>query len=219
MRSLISRPDFADWVRDSLQRGENVLATSNQGTLLKYSADGLELLVKCPMGEGLVYRARRRTLLREYQAYQRMDGIEGVPECYGLVDGQYLAIEFVRGVPYREATFEDRDRWFAEFLAVIRGFHGRGVSHGDLKTKSNILVTGDEQVCVIDFGTAFVHEPGFHPFNNWMFELGRRLDLNAWVKHKCHGRYEDASEADREILRYGWIERVVRRARGGRGVP
>lgn len=219
MRDLISEPDFAKWVRDSLQRGDNVLATSNQGTLLKYSADDRELLVKCPMGEGLVYRARRRTLLREFEAYLRMDGIEGIPECYGLVDGQYLALEFVRGVPYREATFKDRDRWFDEFLAVIRGFHGRGVSHGDLKSKANILVTGDEHVCVIDFGTAFVHKPGFHPFNNWMFEFGRRLDLNAWVKHKYHGRYEDASEADREILRYGWVERFVRKARGGGGVP
>lgn len=219
VKSLIAEPCFARWVRESLDRGENVLATSNQGTLLNYRGEGGELLVKCPMGEGLVLKARRRTLLREFEAYRRMEGLSGIPECYGLVDGQYLALELVRGVPYRQAVFADRERWFAEFLEVVRGFHNRGVSHGDLKSKSNIVVTEDERVCVIDFGTAFVHKEGFHPFNNWMFEFGRRLDLNAWVKHKYHGRYEDASEADRQVLRYGWIERFVRKARGGGEVP
>jgi predicted Ser/Thr protein kinase len=135
------------------------------------------------------------------------------------VDGSFLAIELVRGVPFREAVFADRERWFAEFLEVIRAIHARGVSHGDLKNKSNILVTDDERVCVIDFGTAFVRKRGVHLFNNWMFGLGKRLDLNAWVKHKYHGRYGDASEEDRRILRYSWLERLVRRARGGKSVP
>lgn len=218
VRSLITDADFARWVTRSLEKGENVLARSNQGTLLKYSGEGRELLVKCPMGEGLVLLARRRTLIREYQAYQRMKGLPGVPECYGLVGGRYLAIEFVRGVPFREARFTDRERWFSEFLEVIRGFHDRGVSHGDLKSKSNILVTDGEGACVVDFGTAFVHQPGFHPVNNFMFDFARRLDLNAWVKHKYYGRYEDASHEDRRILRYSWIEQAVRRVRGGQGV-
>lgn len=218
MQSLITDAEFARWVAHSLERGENVLARSNQGTILRHSSGGRELLVKCPMGEGLVLRARRRTLLREFEAYKRMEGLEGVPECYGLADGQYLAIEFIEGKPFREAQLADREKWFAEFLRVIRGFHARGVSHGDLKSKSNILVTGDERVCVVDFGTAFVHRSGFHPVNNWMFNYGRRLDLNAWVKHKYHGRYEDASREDRRLLRYSWLERVARKARGGQAV-
>lgn len=219
MQSLIADSEFARWVRDSLEQGENVLARSNQGTVLRFEGEGRELLIKCPMGEGLVLRARKRTLQREYEAYKRLDGLSGVPECYGLVDGSFLAIELVRGVPFREAVFADRERWFAEFLEVIRAIHARGVSHGDLKNKSNILVTDDERVCVIDFGTAFVRKRGVHLFNNWMFGLGKRLDLNAWVKHKYHGRYGDASEEDRRILRYSWLERLVRRARGGKSVP
>lgn len=218
VKSLISDADFLRWIERSLEKGENVLARSNQGTLLKFSGEGRELLVKCPMGEGLVLLARKRTLQREYQAYQRMEELHGVPECYGLVGGQHLAIEFVRGVPFREAQFSDRERWFDEFLQVIRGFHARGVSHGDLKSKANIMVTEGEGVCVVDFGTAFVHKRGFHPANDFMFDFARRLDLNAWVKHKYHGRYEDASKEDRQILRYSWIEQVVRKARGGQGV-
>ena len=214
MDSLIKRPRFVKWIENSLAAGENVLAVSNQGTILHYREDGQDLIVKTAMGRGAVRALRERTLIREYEAYRRMDGLVGVPRCFGMIDGRYLVIEFIRGTPYREATWTDRDRWFADFLAVLRSFHERGVSHGDLKSKTNILVTEDEKPCVIDFGTAFVHKPGLHPVNNWFFEHGRRMDINAWVKHKYHGRYGDASGEDLELLNYSFIEYWVRKLRG-----
>jgi len=110
-----------------------------------------------------------------------MDGISGVPECYGMLDGRYLVIEFIRGTPYRQSTWTDREAWFANFLQLLHSIHDRGVSHGDLKSKANIMVTEDQKPCVIDFGTAFLKKTGFHPVNNWFFEYGKRLDINAWV--------------------------------------
>lgn len=214
MKKLINQPSFRHWIERSLEQGENIMAVSNQGTILHYREGGVELIVKSAMGRGLVRSIRQRTLMREYEAYRRMQGLAGVPECFGMVDGRYLVIEFIHGTPYREASWNDRARWFDEFLAVIRSFHERGVSHGDLKSKTNILVTADEKPCVIDFGTAFVHKPGFHPFNNWMFEHGRRMDVNACIKHKYHGRYADARGEDLEMLDYSFIEYWVRKLRG-----
>jgi predicted Ser/Thr protein kinase len=216
MEQTIGQPALRQWIEGSLARQENVLAVSNQGTLLHYRDGGLDLVIKAAMGSGLVRRLRERTLLREYQAYRRMEGLDGVPKCYGLVAGHYLVLEFVHGVPYREAQWTDRDRWFRELLAVLRSIHDRGVSHGDLKSKANIVVTADEKPCVIDFGTAFVHKPGFHPVNNWLFEHGRRMDINAYVKHKYHGRYEDISGEDLGLLDYSRIEYLVRRLSGRR---
>ena len=161
MKKLINQPEFKEWIERSLARRENILAVSNQGTILHYQHDGLDLIVKTAMGRGLARKARERTLIREHQAYLRMDGLAGVPQCYGMIDGRYLVIEFISGVPYRQANWVNRDRWFEEFLAVLRSIHERGVSHGDLKSKSNIMVTADEKPCVIDFGTAFVKKPGF----------------------------------------------------------
>jgi len=216
MNDRIGEPAFRQWIEDSLAQGENILAVSNQGTILHYREHGLDLIVKSAMGRGLVRSLRQRTLLREFEAYQRMEGLNGVPRCFGLVDGRYLVLEFVRATPYREATWTDRERWFSELLAVLRSFHARGVSHGDLKSKANILVTEDEKPCVIDFGTAFLHKPGFHPVNNRLFEHGRRMDINAWVKHKYHGRYEDIQGADLELLDYSAIEYLVRKLSGRR---
>lgn len=214
MDERIDNPAFLAWVEDSLAQRRNILAVSNQGTLLHYRADGLELVVKAAMGRGLLRALRERTLLREYAAYRRLDGLDGVPRCHGLVGGHYLVLEFVRGTPYREAEWVDRERWFAEFLALLRAIHARGVSHGDLKSKSNIMMRADGRPCVIDFGTAFVHRPGFHPINNWLFEHGRRMDINAYVKHKYHGRYEDVRGEDLDLLDYSRIEYWVRKLSG-----
>jgi len=214
MKQLINQPEFRQWIQRSLQQQENILAVSNQGTVLHYRGNGLDLVVKTAMGRGLVLKVRQKTLLREFEAYRRMDGLRGVPECYGLLGGRYLVIEFIRGTPYRQANWTDRTNWFRDFLEILRSIHERGVSHGDLKSKSNILVTEGEKPCVLDFGTAFLHRSGFHPLNNWFFEYAKRLDFNAWVKHKYHGRYVDASEQDRELLNYSRIEYLVRKISG-----
>jgi predicted Ser/Thr protein kinase len=206
--------DLEQWIESSLASGSNILATSNQGIVLLFEGDGLKLVIKSAMGRGPVRRARQATLEREYAAYQRLKGVEGVPACYGLLSRRYLLMEFIDGTAYREATWQDRDTWFAELLEVIRAFHARGVSHGDLKSKTNMIVGVDQKPYIIDFGTTFIHKDGFHPLNNQLFEYGKRLDINAWVKHKYHGRYKNASEEDRQLLNYSKLEYVVRKLRG-----
>lgn len=214
MQELLESAAFLGWIENSLARGENIIAVSNQGTLLRFRGDGQELVVKAAMGRGLLRGLRERTLQREYQAYQRLDGVEGVPACHGMVAGHYLVIQYIAGVPYRQAEWRDRDRWFDEFLKVLQHIHARGVSHGDLKSKGNIMVTSDEKPCVIDFGTAFTRQDGFHPLNNRLYEHARRMDINAWVKHKYHGRYENMTVEDLALLDYSFLEYWVRRLRG-----
>jgi predicted Ser/Thr protein kinase len=206
--------DLQQWIESSLDSQQNILATSNQGTVLLFEGDGLKLVIKSAMGRGAVRKARQATLEREYAAYQRLDGVVGVPACYGLLAQRYLLMEFIDGTTYRQATWEDRDAWFARLLEIIRSFHARGVSHGDLKSKNNIIAGADQKPYIIDFGTTFLHKDGFHPINNRLFEYGKRLDINAWVKHKYYGRYEDASPEDRELLDYSKLEYVVRKLRG-----
>ena len=206
--------DLEQWIESSLASGSNILATSNQGIVLLFEGDGLKLIIKSAMGRGAVRKARQATLKREYAAYQRMQGLSGVPACYGLLARRYLLMEYVDGTTYRKAEWLDREVWFEELLVIIRAFHARGVSHGDLKSKTNMIVGKDQKPYVIDFGTTFLQRDGFHPINNRLFEYGKRLDINAWVKHKYHGRYKNASEADRQLLNYSKLEWVVRKLRG-----
>jgi hypothetical protein len=64
---------------------------------------------------------------------------------------------------------------------------------------------------------AVLREPGFHPWNHWLFDLACRLDLNAWIKHKYRYREGEISEADGVYYRpipfeSGW-RRLRRRMR------
>ena len=158
-------------------------------------------------------RLRRKTLQREAGAYRKLAGVPGVPSCYGMVDDRYLVLEFVRGVHYRDAEIPDREGWFSKLLETIMACHQRGVAHGDLKSKSNLMVRESGAPCIIDFGTTVVYRPGFHPFNHRMFAYLKQLDLNAWVKHKYRGRYEEASEQDRKLLNYSLFEALLRKYR------
>ncbi len=212
-------PDFrlpkhlASWARASLASGQNILATSNQGTVLLFNEAGMEFVVKVAMGEGAVLRARQATLRREARAYARMKDLRGVPKFYGMIDERYLVMEYVHGQPYRDAGITDREAWFTRLLEIIRGFHSLGVAHGDLKSKSNLMVASNGAPRVIDFGTTVLQRDGFHPINNRLFEYACQLDLNAWVKHKYNGDYEAASGEDAALLKYGVIERWLRRRR------
>lgn len=210
MHSFSIPPALASWATNSLESGHNVLATSNQGTVLLYREGGQEFVVKTAMGRGTVLRARRKTLRREAEAYQRLAGLAGVPRCYGMVEDRFLLLEFIDGQPYRDAQIPDRQAWFDALLHIIQGFHARGVAHGDLKSKSNLMMTADGKPCVVDFGTTFIRRSGFHPVTNRLFEYACQLDLNAWVKHKYEGRYQDASPADQTLLKYSVVERWLR---------
>ncbi len=217
MQALLNNPDFCKsfliWVKTSLEDGSNHLATSNQGTLLLYQQDGNSCVVKAPMGKAAAYKARLATLRREFRAYENMQGLDNVPEIYAFLKQQYLVMEYIPGSPYRYANWQDRDLWFTQLQQTIEAFHQRGVAHGDLKSKSNIIVTEEQKPCVIDFGTAITFRPGFHPINHRLFRFACRLDRNAWVKHKYHGDYEAASEVDKTWLKHSLLEKLLRKFR------
>ena len=206
------------WADAQLESGKNILATSNQGTVLHYRDDAYDLVLKTAMGSGAALRTRQHTLEREYAAYRRIYDVPGVPRCYGMLDGRYLVLEFIRGTPYREAQIPDRESWFAAMLETLQACHERGVAHGDLKNKSNLMDTEAGMPCVIDFGLTAVRRDGFRPINHLMFRFFRQLDLNAWVKHKYQGRFEDVSAEDQALYRDSAIERLARRYRQRKGL-
>ena len=209
----IRSPELLDWIRQSLDSGENVLATSNQGTLLRYRKGDRDWVIKAAMGPPVLRWLRTLTLRHEHAAYRRLDGVEGIPECFGLLDDRYLILEHVPATPYRQAHIENREAWFTRLLDIINAMHERGVSHRDLKRKANLLVTHDQQPCVLDFGACFLRKTGRAPINGRLFEWWKRTDFNAWVKHKYHGDYAAVSDADRKYLNYSRVEAFLRRRR------
>lgn len=189
-----------------------LLGQSNQGDVRRFDIDGQELAIKSPKGRGLARVLRQATLSHEHRAYQRLAGLSGFPACHGMSDQGWLLLDFVPGHPFRDANLTDHQDYFDQLLEIILAMHGRGVAHGDLKRKDNLLVTEDGQPVILDLGAATLRKSGWRPLNHRLFNFIRQTDLNAWVKLK-YGGYQGVSERDLSRLRRSGLERILTRLR------
>jgi len=149
-------------------------------------------------------------LRREYRAYQRLQGMDGLPRCYGLFNGCYLVLQRIDGQTLRHATLEDHASFFSQLREIIISVHELGVAHGDLMRKENIFVSWDQRPYLIDFGVSVARKPGFHPLNHFWHRFLRQHDLNAWVKHKNNGKIENMSPDDARYYRPLRLDKIAR---------
>ena len=197
------------------------LGSGYQASVHWYATPVGELVVKKPHGGGPLAGLWRWLLRREQAVYARLGGIAGIPHSFGLIRGEWLALEYVAGPSLREheASLADREAFFAKLLTTLQAMHAAGVTHGDLKRKDNIIVGTGEQPYLIDFGIAVRRSATSALWNRWVFEPLRQMDYNAWVKLK-YGRRIDPehaadvlSPADAALYRPLWLERVARAVR------
>ena len=197
--------------------GPTLLASGSQGAVYLAETPGGLVIVKKPLGRGLLRAARRAMLRREHVIYQRLPGIPGIPRCFGMQHGEELVLEFIDGQSLRKLNdkLADRERFFEALLELLLAIHRAGVAHGDLKRKDNILLGPGGQPYLIDFGTAVAAPPGAGLLRRFLFRQLCRMDFNAWIKLKYRGRTADISPADLPYYQptlVEWLARVVRRA-------
>lgn len=206
----LSEAQLAAWVEEQMRRNSAAAARGYQGQVFRYREQGHDLAIKVA-GPGPLSFLRRAMLRREARVYRRLAGFAGSPRCHGLVRGRYLVLDYVEGVPRHQAEIPDRERFFTALREYIEELHRRGIAHGDLQKKDNLLVTAAGEPQILDYGIAVHRKPGFAPLNHWLYEFFARLDLNTWVKLKYRGWLEEISEADRPYYRRSWPERLARR--------
>ena len=96
----------------------------------------------------------RPSLRREARAYALLQGIPGIPECFGLAGRDSLVIEYIHGRLL--GSFKRGDvapEVFDRIDEIIQCAHARGVALVDLH-RSNIIITGSGDVFLIDFANA-----------------------------------------------------------------
>lgn len=194
-----------------LQDGERLEGRGYQGSFHTGNVRGHKVFIKAPAGRGIVAWINRWMLRHEYSIYRRLEGVTGIPNCHGFFMNRYLVLEHVDAQTMRHAQIGDRESFFAEMLKVIQAMHERGVAHGDLKRRDNVLVTPDSRPYLIDFGVAVYRKPGFHPFKHFWHSFSHQHDFNAWVKHKYSSNFDNLSPEDARYFQPLWIERISRR--------
>ncbi len=125
-------------------------------------------------------------LRREYRIYKKLQGIEGVPRLYGLLDKYALVIEYIDAVPIHHRIDENSlpSDFCSKLKKLIEKIHSRGVVHLDLKQRKNILVTKQDKPYIIDFASAFFLG-GASPLSKFVFPILKKIDLLGFLKWKA----------------------------------
>jgi predicted Ser/Thr protein kinase len=206
----VREKDLREWLELNARTGDHMLGHGYQAPVYLYDRCEPPLVVKTCRGSGLSRWLRRMMLVREWRAYQRLRDLSGVPREFGLLDGEHLVMEYIRGVPFRQARIEDRERFFERLLELIEALHARGVAHCDLKKKENVIVREGEQPCFIDFGASVCRKRGFAPLNRQLFRIGQILDQNACLKLYYGKPLSQLSDEQLSRFRRTRLEKVTR---------
>ena len=188
----------------------------HQGIAFKVLVDGQSFLIKRTNKIGVfTRRVSEHFIQHEYKIYQRLEGIAGIPKCYGLSDDGSLILEYIDGDSYREKeyTLENRDQFFVDLLALILSIHEVGVSHGDLKRKDNILIGEKNQPYLIDFGAAMSLNSKNQFIKRWLYNFSKQTDLNAWIKHKYFRQYDGITKDDLAYYSSSKLDKLIRLTR------
>jgi len=138
---------------------------------------------------------------REIKALRWLDGTPGVPRFLGRVDRLAFALEYVEGTPFDQLKTGDiGPEVFPRIQAVIDGIHARGVSHGDLKRRSNLLLTPSGEVFLIDFAAAVIGNRPLHPFASWLQHEMEAVDRKSLPKIKKFTAPDQMTEEDVRLL-------------------
>lgn len=138
----------------------------------------------------------RIVLGREARAYERLDGVPGVPRWLGRVDDWAFAVEWVPGKDLGKCPKGSLGpEVFERLAATVDAIHARGVVHLDLRQRRNVLVDDAGVPRVIDFSSAALVDPGG--------ALARRLaavDRSGVLKYKRRFLPDSLTPEERERL-------------------
>jgi len=199
-----------EWLVSDADSRNTPLSAGYQGSVYLFEGPAGPRIIKEAIDTWPQRLLARRMLRREARAYDRVSGIPGIPESFGMLDDRYLVLEFVPGKNLRDPDngITDREAFFAGLLNIIKEVHARDVTHNDLKRKDNVLVTASGEPVLLDFGMAVCHRR-----QGFFYRLLKRMDYNAWIKIKYHYATDQITEADQPYYRPTLLERGFRQLR------
>ena len=122
----------------------------------------------------------RYVIAREIRAYERLEGVPGVPRCFGSEGKDVILLEHISGQPlskFKRGTIPESV--FIKLKKIISCMHDRGVANGDLH-RSNVLLTPDWDVYLIDYASVFFTNKADRP--GFFFRGIKNLDMHAFAR-------------------------------------
>jgi tRNA A-37 threonylcarbamoyl transferase component Bud32 len=148
--------------------------------------------------------------VREMRALLRLQGIAGVPKCYGGAGDLGILMESIEGERITRWCRRKRESvgpMFDRLRQLVGQIHARGVAHIDLRKRDNILVSEDGRPCIIDFNASLCFDPAGLAAR-FLFPFLRRIDDSALLKWKA--RLAPELLSPEESTRHRWMTRLRR---------
>ena len=212
---FLNASDLIKSIEEELKTGDKLIKSyeGNQGVLYTLKLNGqCYLIKKANTSKTILSFFNQRSLKKESKIYNKLRGLKGIPDCYGLTNNGDLILEHIEGHSYREKQYElsDKEIFFQSLFELITTMHKMGVAHGDLKRKDNILVNANNEPFLIDFGTAITINKESWITRKWLFNFLRKTDLNAWIKHKYKRNYDNIDTKDLIYYKPTLVEKYYR---------
>lgn len=154
---------------------------------------------------------------REIAALERLDGLSCVPRFYARIDRWAFAMELVEGTPLDTFAMGELDHAaFPKVQAAIDEIHARHVSHCDLKRRSNLLLTPQGDIVLIDFAAAIIGGRPGRFLLNWLQREAAHVDDKSLPRLKSFVAPQLMTEEDRRKLENPtrlerWVRKLLKR--------
>lgn len=124
-------------------------------------------------------------VLREVRSLKRLDGVAGVPRLYHVYNRYAFLVESVDGVAASQMKASSLGNDFFERMnKVLDDIHDKGVTHCDLRSAGNTLITPDHQPWLVDFVASIHQSSRWNIIGRWIFDQFVEADYGAVLKLK-----------------------------------
>jgi len=180
--------------------------------------NGKKAVVKDFSVNGFMYRniIGRFLIWREKKAYEKLDGIKGVPIFYRGISGLALIIEEIPGknlMAVHKSTGIP-EQFYSDLYSLLKTIHEVGLAHCDLKRSPNIIFGDNGKPYLVDWSASISKEEfGLFPLS-LIFKRFVRDDLNAIIKLKL--KYNPEMVSTEEKIMYmnrSLTEKIIRNIR------
>jgi serine/threonine protein kinase len=153
-------------------------------------------------------------VIREVRSLKKLDGVSGIPRLYHVFNRVSFLIESVNGTAASQMQKGVLDNDFFERMnKVLDEVHSRGVTHCDLRSAGNTLISDDHQPWLVDFVASIHQSPKWNFIGRWIFAQFVDADYGAVLKLKKRlaEQHLTQDEIDLILNPHSTVERIGRK--------
>ena len=191
-------------------------AHGSRPDVIRINIDGDEAVLKDYTHSDPWFRRILAPLLviREVRSLKLLDGITGTPRLYHVYNRHAFLVESIHGIAASQMEKNTLDNEFFERMnKVLDDVHEQGVTHCDLRSAGNTLITYDHQPWLVDFVASIHQSSRWNFIGRWIFDQFVDADYGAVLKLKKRLAPEllTSDELDKIEHPHSVVERVGRK--------